>query len=351
MSKLNDGLMIGKFAPLTYGHLTAFSMALAQCDILKVVVCIDHLHDPDCRMTPEQRIHAVEAECAKISNRIQVYSVDCTAFPYAKEDDLEVSKYWAKYLKDTFPNTKTLFGSEEYVKMMADNWPDCMGISYEILDKDRRTTHVSATMVREHPVRYWKYIPDSVKPYFTENILILGAESCGKTTLTSTLGKLLQAPIVPEMYRSIYKDKGMDFTPADLIRVAEVQTMAQQEAARSFFNKGVVLHDTCCEITKMYLDEYFGSQDTEEYQEATQYVNQCIKDEVRFDVIFFCDMDTEWENDGTRTLGNPDDRRRMRDKAYSIAVQKANRHKAKLVVLPADYRRIPEAMKVLEEVL
>lgn len=351
MTKLNEGLVIGKMCPITFGHITMFSMALAKCDTLNVVVCIDHLHDPDCPMSPEQRIASVRAECAKISDRITVHSIDCTAFPYAKEDDLEVSKYWAKVLKERFPNTRTLFGSEEYVKMMADNWPDCLGVAHEILDKDRKTTHISATMVRENPRRYWKYIPDSVKPFYTKNILVLGAESCGKTTLTVTLGRLLGAPVVPEMYRSIYLDKGMDFTPADLNRVAVVQTKAQHEAARSFFNKGVVLHDTCCEITKMYLREYFSQNPTAEYHETLDLIDQSINREVHFDVIFFCDTDVKWENDGTRTLGSESDRKRMRDAAYSIAVQKANRHNAKLIVLPADYKRIPAAMEALEEIL
>ncbi|MGL6084730.1 MAG: AAA family ATPase, partial [Enterobacterales bacterium] len=204
MTVRNVGLMIGKFAPVTNGHLSAFSMALMKCETLNVVVCIDHIHDPECNMTSEQRVKAVTDECARISSRIKVHTVDCTSFPYAKEDDEEVSKYWAEYLCKQFPEVTTLFGSELYVEMMAKHWPDCMGVSYEILDKDRKTTHISATMVRGNPTKYWEFIPASVKPFFTKNILVLGAESCGKTTMTRNLAKIFHAPLVPEMYRSIY---------------------------------------------------------------------------------------------------------------------------------------------------
>ena len=125
----NDGLMIGKFAPVTNGHLTAFGMALMKCHTLNVLVCIDHLHDPkDCPLNAEQRIAAVKAECARISDRIKVSVIDCTAFPYEKESSDEISKYWAPILHGMFPNVKTLFGSEPYVEMIANHWPDCLGV-------------------------------------------------------------------------------------------------------------------------------------------------------------------------------------------------------------------------------
>lgn len=349
MHKLNKGLMIGKFAPLTYGHLTAFSMALMKCHELTVVVGIDHLHDPaDCLLTPAQRVEAVKEECQRLSARIKVEVIDCTSFPYDKEDNEPVSKFWAETLHKRFPDTQTLFGSEKYVEMMAKHWPDCLGVSYDILDIDRKTTHISATMIRNNPAQYWNFIPHAVKRYYTKNVLVLGAESCGKTTLTRTLGDIFKAPVVPEMYRSIYLDKGMDFTVEDLVPVACAQTSAQVESYKSPFNKGLVFHDTCCEITKMYMEEYFPNK---VLCPSAQTIQSLIDIEVKFDIIFFCDIDGVWVNDGTRTLGNHEDRVRMRDKAYSIAVQKAKRHGAKLVVLPADYKRLPAALDALKGVL
>lgn len=345
----NVGLILGKFAPLTKGHLTAFSMALMKCHTLKVVVCIDHIHDPeDCPLSPEARIQAVKDECSKLSKRIKVEVIDCTSFPYAKEDSDEVSKYWAQELHLRFPEVKTLFGSELYVEMMAKHWPDCMGVNYEILDKGRSMTHISATEIRKDPVRHWGHIPSRVKPYFTKNVLVLGAESCGKSTLCRTLAHILKAPMVPEMYRSIYLNKGMDFTSTDLLDVADAQYEAQKEAMLSVFNKGIVMHDTCCEITQMYLREYY--EKASDFDHVFRTIGEQVEAEPKFDLIFFCDVNTPWVNDGTRTLGNGADRKRMRDKAYSIAVQKAKRHGCKLVVLPADYQRLPAALEAIKEV-
>ncbi|MGL5012904.1 MAG: AAA family ATPase [Bacteroidales bacterium] len=349
MTKFTEGTIIGKFAPLTNGHLTAFGMALMKCHTLNIVVCIDHLHDPVSGMTPKQRLKAVERECAYLSPRIRVHFLDCTSFPYAEGDNAEVSKFWADALHTMLPNTTALFGSEEYVRMMAEQWPDCMGVDYEILDKDRKITHVSATMVRSNPARYWEHVPLSVKPYFTKNILVLGAESCGKSTLARELANIFCTPLVPEMYRSIYKNKGMDFTPKDLTDVASTQMSAQMESQRIAFNKGMVFHDTCCEITKMYLEEYFPNNSGTEL--ALQNIGQAINREPSFDLILFCDMDVDWVKDGTRELGNEIDRKRMRDKAFSIAVQKAVRHHCELVVLPGDYRRLPTALESVREIM
>ncbi|MGL5566018.1 MAG: AAA family ATPase [Plesiomonas sp.] len=347
MVQLNNGLIIGKFCPITNGHLTAFSLALSKCAKLHVVVCIDHLHDPECGMTPAERIKAVKDECKFFTSRVEVHVVDCTSFPYAKEDDEEVSKYWAEYLHGRFPDVTTLFGSEDYVAMMAKHWPDCMGVNYEILDKAREITHVSATMVRSDPSRHWSHIPASVRPYFTKNVLVLGAESCGKSTLSKELAKIFHAPLVPEMYRSIYKDKGMDFTPTDLMDVARAQMGAQYESQRTVFNKGLVIHDTCVGVTQMYLDEYFGT-----YPDVVgQNLHQAILREPRFDLILFCDTDVDWVRDGTRTLGNLEDRKKMRDKAYSLAVQKAKVHGCEVKMLPGDYRRLHEALDAVREIL
>lgn len=346
----NEGLVIGKFATPTNGHLTMIGMALMKCHKLNVVVCIDHLHDPkDCPMSPIERFAAMKEECARISDRIEVHTIDCTAFPYAKEDNEEVSKYWAKVLHEKFPNVKTLFGSELYVEMMAKAWPDCLGVNCEVLDLKRSMTNISATEIRKDPFGKWEHIPSTVKPYYTKNVLVLGAESCGKTTMTRELANILKAPMVPEMYRSIYCGKGMDFTPDDLVDVAKAQYKAQHEASRHVFNKGVVLHDTCVEITAMYLTEYFA--DHERYGDVLADLQSYIKREPKFDVVLFCDMDVNWVNDGTRTLGNEADRKRMRDKAYSLAVQKAQRHGCSLVVMPADYQRLPVALEEVRKVM
>lgn len=177
MSKTNIGLMIGKFAPLTTGHISAITRAAMRCHKLKVVVCIDHAHDPELPMTSEQRINVVR-ETFKGHDNIIVETVDCTAFPYAKEDDVEVSKYWAKWIADKHPDVTELFGSEQYVEYMAHHYPGCLGIRYTILDINRQVVDISATRVRNEPYKCFNYIAPAAKKYYTKHILVIGSESC-----------------------------------------------------------------------------------------------------------------------------------------------------------------------------
>lgn len=349
-TKTNKGLVLGKFAPMHKGHLYMIAEASMRCHELTVILCVDHLHDPEFP-TIEQRKLILEKELNALGN-VKLVEVDCTSFPYAKEDDETVSKYWAEFLHKTFPDTTTLFGSEEYVAMMAKHWPDCLGVRHDIIDVDRKAFPISATMVREDPYSVFPFVVDSAKHLYTANVLVMGAESCGKSTLTKQLSKILKAPLVPEMYRSMFPEKGMDFTAQDLVEVGVTQTIAQRTQIASPLNKGLVVHDTCTDITLMYAKEYYPeATDIHEYLESLQITGSHANKEVKFNLILFCDIDVNWDNDGTRTLGNKDDRQRMRDVAYSLAIQKAKRHNCKVVIVPADYARLPAALDAIGKII
>ena len=344
-TKTNTGLIIGKMCPPTKGHIYMIMEAAQRCHKLNVILCIDHIHDPK-EISPEDREEILRAELCNVSN-IEVHTLDCTAFPYAKEDDMEVSKYWSDVLFKMFPETGTLFGSEKYVEYMAENWPSCLGVRHEVIDLDRKAVPISATMIRESAYNNWQYVVESAKPLLTKHVLVMGSEACGKTTLVNTLGKLMKAPTVPEMYRSMFPEKGMDFKSNDLITVAQVQNNAVKCQVLSPYNKGLVIHDTCCDITLAYSKEYYPG----DHEIHNAIIKERDDNECKFDLILFCDTDVAWVNDGTRTLGDPEDRKRMRDMFYSMAVQKANKNNCKLITLPPDYARLPAALEAVEAIL
>lgn len=326
------------------GHKYAIMEAAARCHELTVVICIDYQHDP-LYPSPSDRIAVVEKEFEGLLN-IKVDSVDCTAFPYAKEDDVDVSKYWANWIYETYPETGTIFGSEHYVKYMADNYPACNGIRYKILDIDRKTFPVSATMIRENSYENFEYLVESAKPLYTKHVLVVGSESCGKSTLVKNLSKLMKAPFVPEMYRSMFPEKGMDFTPYDLLDVAKVQNQASLSQTLSPMNKGLVIHDTCNDVTWLYGNEYYP-----EHKVLSQVLEEKGKNECKFDLILFCDIDVPWEQDGTRTLGGEYQRKEMRDKFFALAAKKSRENNCELVILPPDYKRLPSALEVIEKLI
>jgi len=343
MTQMNEGLMIGKFVPMHKGHKFGIMEAAMRCHKLTVLLCIDHLHDPEFPSHVE-RLEILKNEL-KGFNNITVESIDCTSFPYAKEDDEEVSKYWAEELYKCYPNLGTLFGSEKYIEYVAKYWPNCVGLKHEIIDLDRKEFHISATKIRTEPLRYFDYLVDSAKPAYTKHILVIGSESCGKSTLVKNLSTVLKAPMVPEMYRSMFPAKGMDFTATDLEEVARAQNNAVKCQVYSPYNKGMIIHDTCNDVTLTYAKKYFPG-------DITSHMNiggERSRNEVNFDLILFCDMNIPWENDGTRTLGGESERKEMRDLFFSVAAAKARSCGCPMVVLDADYKRIPDALKAIED--
>lgn len=344
LTPTNEGLVLGKYCVMHKGHKYMIAESLMRCHKLTVLLCIDHLHDPQFP-SPEQRKAILETELAEFGDAVSVETIDCTSFPYAKEDDVEVSKYWAEVLHARFPNVGTLFGSEKYVEYMAEQWPACTGIRHEVIDLDRKEFPISATMIRENAYDHWDQMVESAKALYTKNVLVIGAESCGKSTLVQNLGHLLKAPIVPEMYRSMFPEKGMDFTSSDLIRVADAQLQAAKIQTASPLNKGLIIHDTCVDTTAIYHKEYYPS-DTEVQNSILD--RRCKES---FDLIIFCDNDVNWVNDGTRTLGDTNDRKRMRDWFFSMACEKARRHGCEVVTVAPDYKRLPEALAHIEEKL
>lgn len=339
----NKGLILGKFTHMHKGHLFAILEAAQRCHTLTVLLCIDYEHDPD-GLTPHQRLFILNKELGKFKN-ITVETIDCTAFPYDKEDNDDVSKYWANALFERYPDLGTLFGSEKYVEMMANHWPDCNGIKYEILDLSRKTFPTSATAIRTETVHNFGYLVESAKPFFTKHVLVIGSESCGKSTLVKNLGSLLKAPVVPEMYRSMFPDKGMDFKSSDLIAVAKAQNNAVDCQVHSPLNSGIVIRDTCNDVTLAYSELYYP-EDVETHEAIKLEKSTC---EYPIHLVLFCDIDVPWEQDGTRDQGNLVNRKQMRDKFYSLAVKKAKDNNCPMVVLGADYKRIPDAMKAIED--
>ncbi|MCB7127795.1 hypothetical protein LIZ53_16760, partial [Lachnoclostridium sp. 210928-DFI.6.3] len=60
---------------------------------------------------------------------------------------------------------------------------------------EERQVGISATMIRENPSRYWKYMAQPFRRHFTKKVLIMGSASNGKTTLAKDLARYYDAPV------------------------------------------------------------------------------------------------------------------------------------------------------------
>ena len=69
-----------------------------------------------------------------------------------------------------------VFASEQYGIQLAS---DCLGQhSLQWIRHERSGFPVSATDIRTSPMRYWKYIPEPVRPYFLKRVQVI-SESDG----------------------------------------------------------------------------------------------------------------------------------------------------------------------------
>lgn len=214
-----SALVIGKFMPLHNGHISLVEFALQQTG--RVVVLVGALDGEP--IPGKLRYHWVKKQFAH-EPRIRVEYTD-EPLPTAVKADTEVARTWAHYLKKRFPEVSIMVSSEEYGRVVA----DFMSIRWVDFDLDRKGTPISASLIRENPWKYWDFIPEIVRPWFTKKICLYGPESTGKTTMSLRLANHYKSAYVPEIARDIVSEAG-GFTPSLVQKIADEHALAIQEA-------------------------------------------------------------------------------------------------------------------------
>lgn len=156
-----NGLIIGKFMPLTKGHIGLIDFGIENCDRLIVAVCT-------LKSEPIEGILRYNWVKKYYENNKKVEVVHVTKeLPSPSKDMKELAKLWSGYLKEAFPEVSIVFASEPYGEYIA----EYMKADYKLYDIERKTISISATMIRNNPFKYWEFIPDIVKPYFIKKKL------------------------------------------------------------------------------------------------------------------------------------------------------------------------------------
>ena len=120
-------------------------------------------------------------------------------------------------------------------------------------------TPISATMIRNNPLKYWNYIAPTFRRVFSHNILITGTASEGKSTLVTDLGKYFDTTYSYEWPRDFMEEKCLadwEIDAADFAAFLEGQFNCNRKAIDSPRNKGFFFADTDSLITNMYAQFY-----------------------------------------------------------------------------------------------
>jgi HTH-type transcriptional regulator, transcriptional repressor of NAD biosynthesis genes len=197
------GLMVGKFAPPHKGHQLVIDTALEHCDQVIVLV----YGNPD---FPDMPVHArADWIRAAYSNRSDLEVFVPQNAPPNHANDLtqrerlrvptsgtEVRKIWNAYRESVkFVNEPPLFyttpGDLELFAALEQR------ISYAVLEASQR----------------WR------EP--VHRVVLMGAESTGKSTLTSRLAQEFNEPFVLEYGREVWESKNGELEQSDYTHIAE----------------------------------------------------------------------------------------------------------------------------------
>lgn len=149
-----NGLVIGKFFPPHKGHKFLFDSAIKRVDNLYIIVCERNWEIPNGKL----RMEWIKEWYLNNKNvHVQLYQ-----YGYDNDDP----KLWAKKTEDLLgfiPNF--VFTSENY----GDKLAEYLNSQHILIDLDRITVPISATKIRNDPLKYLDYLEDNVRSFYTKN--------------------------------------------------------------------------------------------------------------------------------------------------------------------------------------
>lgn len=266
--------------PVHKGHLALIDFAANQCDELLVSMSYT-LQDPIPSDIRFQWLQQLLQPNAKIKVELSLDDFDDESLPL-----LQRTKVWANFIKKRFPSIDVLISSEPYGIPFAQH----LGVPHIIFDQERKQLPVSATLIRQHPLAHWDFIPALVQPYFVKKICFYGPESTGKSVMAKQFAEIYQTELVPEVAREIIT--GNEFTVEDIIKIGKAQTervIKKTKTANRF-----LFCDTDLITTQIYCRHYLKTVPPILYE---------LEKEVIYDEYFLFNIDVPWVADGMRDLG------------------------------------------------
>ena len=270
-------IVFGTFAPLHQGHIDLIQKAKRSYDKVRVVVSgYQGDRGQEVGLSLQKRFRYTRETFAD-DELTQVYKLDETSFP-------RYPLGWDKWL----PALLELVGydseREELVFFVGE-----ADYQKELEKRDFKTSlqerqfGISATMIRENPSRYWKYIAQPFRRHFTKKVLIMGSASNGKTTLAK-------------------------LTPKDYYYLLLGQYAQTSRLIDSSTNRGLVVADTNSLVTKAYYDYYLKESPVQD-EETDTFDNlfASILSKEKWDLILFAEPIGAYVNDGFRDMSMADE--------------------------------------------
>lgn len=274
------GLTLGKFAPLHRGHQYLIEAARAQVDKLYVLIYeADETWIPLKKRADWIRQLYPDVEVIEGHGAPQSYG-------YAANIIREQDIYIRSMMRERITH---FFSSEEYGAHVAAGL-SCRDVR---VDMSRATHPVSATLVRANPARAREYLDPIVYHDFIKRVVILGAESTGKTTLTEILARRYRTTYAVEHGREFWikYNQGGRLTANQMVELAREHRALEERAFA--ISSGLFFSDTNA-ITTTQFCRHYG-------HEVPATLQAMADEDMRhYDLYLVCDTDIPFAQDGTR---------------------------------------------------
>ena len=272
-----EGLVVGSFAPLHRGHQLVIETAIAACDHVTVMTWAN----PDWPGMPTP----VRAGWLRgLYPDVEVVALDAADCPPDGAPDAVQQAFTAANVPRS---VDAVFTSEAYGDALA----AALGAVHVSVDPERRRVPVSGTQVRADLPGHLDQLDPVVRAHFVQKVVVLGAESTGKSTLVDALGAALAEPTVEEVGRTLWVAAGGELPLADYVEICR-QHVALEEAAAQRARRWVFV-DTNAITTQQYAFFFFG----ECPPEVQAYADRCHE---RYAHVVVCAPDVPFDQDGTR---------------------------------------------------
>lgn len=333
------GIVFGTFAPMHQGHLDVIMRAKKECDGGCVVIVDGRDGDRGgTEMSLKKRYRYIREFFAD-DDLVAVYPID--------ETELGIEAYpngWTKFITEVerifslaAEGTPVFYVSEPEYFVYLDS------AGYEVVALDRNENPISATMIRENPLKYWDKITYPFRRVFSKNILICGTASEGKTTLVKDLGKYFNAPYSHEYARDYMQESYVsewELNGADYLAFLDGQYQLNKKLINSPSNQGIFFADSDSMTTRMYAEYYHKDPAldlTEEEFKEIAVAADAITKKCRWDKIYLLCPHGVFVDDHTRYMEFSGDKERQ--EMFDILCRniKASGNWDKVVILDGNY--------------
>ena len=282
MKTTRHGLVIGKFYPPHEGHHLLISTAAAVCERVSVLVLSHEVESIPHQLRVDwlRRIHGHESNVT-FQGVIDDHPVN---FEDAEIWDLHEAVFRGGVAAITDEPVTAVFSSEAYGPELARR----LGAVNVPVDPGRGLAPVSGTAIRADPVAHWHRLAPPVRGWFAKRVVIMGAESTGKTTLAADLAEALRprggafglTRWVPEYGRDFTVVKlaadraaavlageappeieGLEWRSEEFVTIAQRQNAIEDEAAEQ--GGPVLVCDTDAFATAIWYERYLGAPSPE----------------------------------------------------------------------------------------